>query len=125
MKTKFWALLPGILIILSAAMLSMRDIQKGEKIPEDVKEILSNSCYACHTTGAKAKDAVNALDFKKWNDYKSTKKIALLNDIEEVLDEDVMPPAKYLNRNPEKALSAEDKGIITEWIKTETDKLMK
>jgi hypothetical protein len=124
MKTRFWTILPGILIILSAAMLSMKDIQKGEKIPGEVKEILSNSCYACHTAGAKAENAVKALDFKKWNDYEPTRKVGKLNSISEVLEEGAMPPGKFLKKYPEKALSEEDKGIIFEWTKKETAKLM-
>ena len=125
MKTKFWPILPGVVMILSVAMLSMKDIQKGENIPEDVKEILSNSCYSCHSTGAKAEEAVKALDFKKWNDLKATKKVGLLNNISEVLEEGAMPPEKFLKNYPEKALSGEDREKILEWTKKETAKLMK
>jgi len=124
MKTRFWTILPGILMILSLAMLSMKDIQKGENIPEDVKKILRNSCYACHSTGAKAEKAVKALDFRKWNDLKATKKIGSLNNISEVLEEGGMPPGKFLKNYPEKALSGEDKEVILEWTKKETAKLM-
>ncbi|MCK4751634.1 MAG: heme-binding domain-containing protein, partial [Bacteroidales bacterium] len=98
--------------------------QKGENIPEDVKKILSNSCYACHSTGAKAENAVKALNFRKWNDYKTTKKIGLLNNISEVVEEGAMPPEKFLKKYPEKALSGEDKEIILEWTKKETAKIM-
>jgi len=124
MKTKFWPILPGVVIILSVTMLSMKDLQKGEKIPEDVKEILSNSCYGCHTTGAMAENAVKALNFRKWNDLKATKKVGLLNNISEVLEEGAMPPEKFLKKYPEKALSGEDKAKILEWTKKETAKLM-
>ena len=124
MKTRFWLILPGVVMILSVTMISMKDIQKGENIPEDVKKILSNSCYACHSTGAKAKNAVKALNFRKWNDYKTTKKIGLLNNISEVVEEGAMPPEKFLKKYPEKALSGEDKEIILEWTKKETAKIM-
>jgi len=124
MKTRFWPILPGVVMILSVLMLSMKDIQKGENIPEDVKKILSNSCYACHSTGAKAENAVKALNFRKWNDYKTTKKVGLLNNISEVVEEGAMPPEKFLKKYPEKAMSGEDKEKILEWTKKETAKLM-
>ena len=124
MKTRFWILLPGIMLVLAVTLLSWKDIQKGPSIPEDVNTILSNSCNGCHSTGARAEDAVKALDFKKWDEYKATKKVSLLNEIHEVLEEGQMPPEKFLNKNPDKAPSAEDKEKIMKWTKEETAKLM-
>ncbi len=93
-------------------------------IPENVEEILVSSCYDCHTTGAKAKDAVKALDFKVWDEYRLTKQIALLGDISKILEEGKMPPKKYLEYNPEKKLSEEQIQEVVDWTKTESEKLM-
>ena len=125
MKIRFWYVLPGILLFLTATLGSWKDIQKETGIPDDVEKILSNSCYACHVTGAKPKFAVKALDFKIWNEYKAPKKVGLLNNIKEVVTKDKMPPSRFLKKNPDKALSEENKKMIVDWTKKETEKLMK
>jgi hypothetical protein len=124
MKIRFWSILPVAMIILAAAFLSWRDIQKGSEIPEDVLTILSTHCYTCHTTGARSEDALKKVDFKKWNEYSDVKKVGILNDIKEVAEKGKMPPEKYLNKYPEKALSAEDRERIVEWAGEAAVKLM-
>ena len=93
--------------------------------PKKVSGILTNSCYNCHTTGAKAEKAAEALDFKKWEEYKLTKKISLLTKICEVAEKGDMPPGKYLKQHPEKALSESDIKTICNWTKKESEKLIK
>jgi hypothetical protein len=124
MKIRIWSILPVALIILTAAFLSWRDIQKGSEIPEDVLTILSTHCFTCHSTGAKSEDALKKVDFKKWNEYSDVKKVGILNDIKEVAEKGKMPPEKYLNKYPEKALSAEDRERIVEWAGEAAVKLM-
>jgi len=96
-----------------------------ENFPKKVSGILTNSCYDCHTTGAKAQKALDALDFKKWEEYKLTKKISLLTKICEVAEKGDMPPGKYLKQHPEKALSESDIKTICNWTKKESEKLIK
>jgi hypothetical protein len=96
-----------------------------DDFPKKVSGILSNSCYDCHTTGAKAQKAVDALDFKKWEAYKLTKKISLLTKTCEVVEKGEMPPEKYLKNYPDKALSESDIKTICNWTKKESEKLIK
>lgn len=96
-----------------------------DDFPKKVSGILTNSCYDCHTTGANAQKALDALDFKKWEEYKLTKKISLLTKICEVAEKGDMPPGKYLKQNPEKALSESDIKTICNWTKKESEKLIK
>jgi hypothetical protein len=124
MKMKFWTILPAIPLMLVFVFMSSMDIQKGNDIPDDVEKILSNSCYGCHTTGARAEDAVKALDFKKWADLKPSKKVGALNDINEVVSEGQMPPDKFVKKYPDKGLSDTDKEMILKWTKKEISKLM-
>ena len=93
--------------------------------PKKVSEILTHSCYHCHTTGATAEKALSALDFKKWEDYKLTKKISLLTKICEVAEDGDMPPGKYLKQHPEKDLSESDVKTICNWTEKESEKLIK
>ena len=125
MNKNYFSILTGILLILAFTLMSSMNITKADDIPGEVEKILENSCYGCHTTGAKAEKAVKAVDFKKWNQLKPIKKVGALNEIKEVLEEGAMPPEKFLNRYPDKALSGDDKETILKWVEEETAKLMK
>ena len=124
----------GIRIVLSIILIhtvmlkvngSSSTTEPEDDFPKKVSGILTNSCYDCHVTGAKAKKAVDALDFKKWEEYKLTKKISLLTKICEVVEKGEMPPEKYLSKNPDKALSESDIKTICNWTKKESEKLIK
>jgi hypothetical protein len=99
--------------------------ESQDDFPKKVSGILTNSCYDCHVTGAQAEKAVDALDFKKWEEYKLTKKISLLTKICEVSEKGEMPPGKYVKKNPGKALSESDIKTICNWTKKESEKLIK
>lgn len=117
------------ILLIHTVMMKGNTSPQGSEPPADfpkkVSGILSNSCYHCHTTGAKAQKALDALDFKKWEDYKLTKKISLLTKICEVAEKGEMPPGKYLKQHPEKALSASEVKTICNWTKKESEKLIK
>ena len=92
--------------------------------PDEISAILKTSCYDCHFTGASSEKALNAVNFDKWEDYRLTKQIGLLGDIGEVVEEGKMPPGKYLEKNPDAALSEAQKKLLADWTKKEADKLM-
>ncbi len=124
MEKRFWTISSVLLVILAVSMLSWKDIQSAPGIPDEVLKIISNSCFDCHTTGAKSEDAVKSLDFKKWDEYTSIKKISILSDIQEVIGKGQMPPEKYLDKYPKKSISEDDRNKIINWAKEETAKLM-
>lgn len=129
-KIFFYSLLPVIMIIVLVAAQSPSnvpgpvadDIDYGW--PEDVMVLLERSCFDCHTKEASNIKSKGALNFSKWNDYKLSKKIGKLNDISEEVKEKKMPPGKYVEKYPAKALSEEEIGVITNWANAEADKLM-
>jgi hypothetical protein len=92
--------------------------------PEDVTKILNNSCFGCHTGQSKNEKAKFKLNFSKWNDLKATTKIGKLDDICKMLKEGEMPPERFLSNNPDKALTAEQKTLMCNWVDEETKKLM-
>jgi hypothetical protein len=124
MKKIIWYLLPLLSFLLLISLLSWKDVTKGPEFPKEVSGILENSCYSCHTTGAKADDAVKALDLLKWNELSKTKKISKLNDIQAVVKDGKMPPERFLKKNPKKALSEEDSEALVQWTKKEISSLM-
>ncbi|MEE4255941.1 MAG: heme-binding domain-containing protein [Bacteroidales bacterium] len=98
------------------------DIELGW--PEDVMGILERSCFDCHTDELGSLKPKSKLNFSKWEEYKLSKKIGKLDDIIKEVDEKKMPPKKYLDDYPDRALSDEEIKLIKEWANAEADKLM-
>lgn len=92
--------------------------------PDEITSIIEFSCYDCHFTGGGSEKSLNAVNFDEWDGYRLTKQIGLLGKIGEVLEEDKMPPAKYLENKPDRKLSEEQKKKLSEWTRQEADKLM-
>jgi hypothetical protein len=100
------------------------DSPQEKVFPDEISTILKTSCYDCHTTGSRSEDALKAVNYLIWDEYKVTKKISVLGDICKMVDEGKMPPKKYLESKPENQLSEAQKKILCDWTKTESDKLM-
>jgi len=110
----------GLLVLFFAFVPGMMD----DEIPKDVNEVLMTSCYGCHNNDGKNKDAVEALNFDQWNEYRVTKKVGLLDKIKEVVEEDKMPPSKFVEQQPDKKPTEVQKELITDWTKEASDALM-
>lgn len=129
-KNILYSVLPlmAIIIFVAAQDFTTETTPATDEIelgwPDDVMALLENSCYDCHTKDASNIKSKGALNFSKWEDYKLTKKIGKLNDISESVKEKKMPPKKYLDKFPEKALSDEEIGVVTNWANAEAEKLM-
>lgn len=98
------------------------DIELGW--PDDVMLVFKRSCFDCHIKESGNIKGKGKLNFSKWEDYKLTKKISKLTGIAEEVEEKSMPPKKYLNDYPDRALSDEEIRLIKEWADAEADKLM-
>ncbi|MEN8187911.1 MAG: heme-binding domain-containing protein [Bacteroidota bacterium] len=92
-------------------------------IPEDVQAIIDNSCYGCHNTESKNTKGKKKLEFDALNSLKKYKVIGKLTEITEVVSENEMPPEKFLNKYPEKALTEEQKSILINWSDDTAKKL--
>lgn len=92
--------------------------------PDDVSEIFKTSCFDCHSDEASNLKAKTKLNFSKWSDLSDSKKIGKMENIDEVLKKDDMPPGKYLAKYPDHALSKEQKELVIKWIAEESAKLM-
>lgn len=85
------------------------------EIPDNVQEILDNSCYGCHNSESKNDKGKMKLKFDKLNDYKTHKAVGKLLDISEVVAENEMPPAKILKKYPNMTLTDEQKETLSAW----------
>lgn len=94
------------------------------EIPEEVNQVLVSHCYHCHSTDGKSKKAREALNFEKWEDYKVTEQISLLDNVTEKISNDEMPPGAYLVFQPKMKLDDSQKKLILKWAKETSDSLM-
>jgi len=85
-------------------------------VPNEISNIIQNSCYGCHHADSKNKKGKKKLDFDKiGGEYNNIKSAGKLRDISKVLLEKEMPPEKFLAHYPEKALSDSDNNMLSEW----------
>lgn len=101
--------------------------------PEDVKLILQESCYDCHsnaTTYPWYADVAPAswflkshidegrshLNFSEWGDYTATKANHKLDESIEMVEEGEMPMTSYTLLHPEGKLTKEEKEKLLSWL---------
>lgn len=87
-------------------------------IPDDVQQIIDNSCYGCHNSDSKNKKGKMKLKFDKLGDLKTHKLVGKLAKISEDIKEDEMPPKKFLKNYPESELTAEQKELFINWAES-------
>ncbi|WP_297086348.1 heme-binding domain-containing protein [uncultured Draconibacterium sp.] len=124
MKKSFF-LFVSVFVIVSFIAIGSDKPEKKSVMPENVKAVIDKSCFGCHNTDSKNEDGKDALDFKKLESLSKIKQISAYKEISEVVEENDMPPKKFLERFPEKALSDADKKVLIEWSKKEAETLVK
>jgi hypothetical protein len=98
----------------------------------NVKSILKNSCYDCHSNETKypwyssivpvsyflmshINEAREHLNFSDWENFDSLKKEKKLKEIWEEVEENHMPLSSYLRLHPEAELNKIQKETIRNW----------
>jgi len=125
-----------ILTILSAATLLIVNCQGRVKdantadetaasfvIPDDIMAIIDHSCYGCHNSESRNEKAKKDLKFDKLDSLKNFALIGMLGEIYEHVDSAKMPPPKFLERNPDRALTDEQKTLLMNWAIESSDDL--
>lgn len=98
---------------------------KPVNMPDDIKSIIDKSCFGCHNTDSKNDKAKEKLDLKTLDSLDKSKMIHALKEISETVEEGEMPPAKFLEKFPDKALTDAEKKTLMSWAKNEAKSLMK
>jgi hypothetical protein len=97
----------------------------GITFPADVKAVVDNKCFGCHSTDGRSQEAKEDLMWDSIPLYPRERQIAVLDDISEVLAKGKMPPEKMIEMHPEAKLSPEQAELIKNWAETTADDLMK
>jgi len=105
------------------------------KAPENVMQILRNSCYDCHSNEVKwpwysnvapmswlvaydVDEAREHMNFSEWASYSTEDKAEDIEEIWEEVEEGNMPLWYYLPLHPEAKLSDNDKEIFKNWVQS-------
>jgi cytochrome c553 len=98
---------------------------KAPAMPENVKAVIEKSCFGCHNTDSKNDKAKEKLDLKTLDALGKKEMIHALGEIAETVEENEMPPEKFLEKFPDKKLTDAEKKILIDWAKNEGKALMK
>lgn len=95
-------------------------------IPADVNKVLENSCIGCHNTDSKNDKGKAKLNFDDLTSgaLSKGKLLGKLGGIKESVTEGEMPPAKFINKYPDRALSEADSKLIVDWVNEQAKTIM-
>lgn len=84
-------------------------------LPAEVKAIVQNKCYGCHNADSKNEKGKAKLDWDALEAAKKSKALATMGKITETLEAGDMPPARFLENNPDKKLTDEEVATLMSW----------
>ena len=128
MKTLFTIVVPVLFIgfILNTGLPVNQSIQKsGSAYPAEVKKVIDNKCYGCHSDQGKSKDAKDALLWDSLPNLSKSSQIATLDDIIKVLKDKKMPPEGAVKKYPEMKMSPEETTILQSLAEKRAESLLK
>jgi len=103
--------------------------QSGTKIGSiytaEVKKVIDEKCYGCHSVNGKSQDAKDALMWDSLPNLQKSRLVASLDDIIKVLKENKMPPEDVIKKYPEMKLLPLEKKIFQSWAEARADSLLK
>lgn len=124
------------IINLIPVNLSNPPITSDIKTPENVKMILRESCYDCHSNETRwywytkyapvswliahdVNEGREYLNFSTWDNYSVNEKREILHESIEEIQEGEMPMKIYELMHPNSKISEDKLKILTSWIKNE------
>lgn len=122
MKTG-WSAISAVFVSLvlcmtgSSCSRSQGDGTVSISIPENVQAIIDTSCYQCHSAQGQSAAVRQKLDFDTLDQQDASQAIRKMVGIQETVERGRMPPKRYTDQFPERALSETDKGVLLKWAK--------
>lgn len=134
----------GLLVIFAAAqfinptknessLVSESDFITIETPPQQLADIITSSCYDCHSNNSNypwydritpvnfwvedhIKHGKGHLNFSEWNTYSAKKKAHKLDEFIEMIEDKSMPLASYTLIHPEAKLTDSEIKSLTDWL---------
>ena len=120
-------LLAGLLIFQSYAVPAPPDDDAGTQVKysKKVNDIIQNKCYGCHSDKGRSDKAKDALMWDNLPGIAADEQAKTVAEILEVVEEGKMPPARFLEGNPDKKLTEKEAATLAKWAKKTAKKLAK
>ena len=137
MRRKLHWILPGLVIIFILIQFIPVDrsnppVQQDVNAPGEVKSVLKQSCYDCHSNETRwpwysqvapiswlvAGDVAEGrehLNFSEWNRIDAYEQQKVVEEIWEEVDKGEMPLWFYLPLHPEARLTDTDRSVLRDW----------
>ncbi len=94
-------------------------------IPSDVHKVIMQHCFMCHNTKSRDEKPKKKLSFDILTHMDLPTIVAKLQNITDAVNNDKMPPKKFLEHHPDKALTAQDKNALVVWAISSADSLLR
>jgi uncharacterized membrane protein len=104
---------------------ALDDAGPSIKFPKKVDAVIKNKCYGCHSAEGKSDKAKAAL---MWDDLASLQpsmQAEKLKNISKVLSDGAMPPKMFVEKMPEKKLTAVESALMSKWAEKSAKKVAK
>ena len=106
--------LSAILLIQPSKAVSQKQFIMTNPVPDDVKEILKNSCSSCHDLGGK-EFAMMAWNLSEWDTYSIKKQARKAKAMCNAITSGKMPPSSESKATPGKVPTAAQLQTICNW----------
>lgn len=97
----------------------------GLVIDAKVKPIIDAKCMGCHSADSKNEKAKEKFIWANLSTMDKKAAASILDDMVEVMDKGEMPPAKFLERYPDKKLTEKETKAIRKWADKSASKMLK
>jgi uncharacterized membrane protein len=98
--------------------------QVAIEYPAEIKAIIDNKCYGCHSVKGESDDAKEALMWDNLPALTKAKQVAGLDAIIEVLEDGTMPPKDVIEKWPDAKISDAEAKALKAWAEKTADALM-
>jgi len=124
----------GLILIVIALFVRAKVVERHESLndgkqaviefPAEIKTIIDNKCYGCHSIKGESDDAKAALMWDSIPSYEKAKQVARLDKIIEVLTEGTMPPKEVIEKWPEAKISEAEARVLKTWAEKTADEIL-
>lgn len=97
----------------------------GFTIDAKVKPIIDAKCLGCHSADSKNEKAKEKLIWANLSTMDKKAVASTLDEMVEVLEKGEMPPAKFLERYPDKKLTDKEAKSLRKWADKSASKMLK
>ncbi len=147
-KRILWILLLVIILIQfidyhlpDTAVSGEKDIASVENVPSDVKVLMKNACYDCHSMETvypwyshiapvkwlvknDISEGRHHVNFSMWGNYTELEKVKKLDDIHDEVEKGEMPPTNYKMMHAKARLTDSDRQKIVAWADSSANKYL-